>query len=65
MGSDKTALLRFMDKFVNGMNIGKKIRGIFLDITKAFDAANHAILLDKFYDCGIRRVVYKWFKIYL
>lgn len=39
----------------------EKVTGLFLYITEAFDTVDHAILLKKLYDCGIRGLVYKWF----
>lgn len=61
----ETALLEFMDRVSNGINDGKKVSGLFLDIQKAFDTVDHQILLTKLYNSGVRGVVYRWFKSYL
>lgn len=59
------ALLHFMSKVFDGINDGKCVSGLFLDIRKAFDTVDHNILLDKLYECGIRGVAHKWFTSYL
>lgn len=61
----ETALLEFVSRIWDGLNDGKRVSGLFLDITKAFDTVNHDILLEKMYRCGIRGVVHKWFSNYL
>lgn len=63
--STENALLNFMTDVHNGLNRGKCVSGVFLDIKKAFDTVNHGILLDRLYNCGIRGTLHKWFKSYL
>ena len=40
--------------------------GIYLDLQKAFDSADHKILLKKLYNNGVRGEVHAWFhRLYL
>lgn len=52
------ALIEFVDRVSSGINDGKRVSGLFLDITKAFDTFYHSILLKKLLHCSIRDVVY-------
>jgi len=42
-----------------------KVLGLFLDVKKAFDSVNHAILLKKLYFCGLRGKMYVLLKSYI
>lgn len=59
------ALLHYVSTVYEGINKGKCVSGLFLDISKAFDTVNHKILLSKLYRAGIRGIVLDWFKSYL
>ena len=54
-----------MDKISNSLDTGEYVLGLFLDFTKAFDAVNHDILLQKLEHLGIRGISLNWFKSYL
>ena len=49
----------------NNLDNGSVVVSIFLDFAKAFDCADHEILLKKLSWYGIRGVALKWFESYL
>ena len=51
-----------MDKLIHAIENGEYVIGIYLDLSKAFDTVNHAILLDQLHHYGILGVAYSWFK---
>lgn len=60
-------VIHFLDKIYNALNKEKPefTLGIFLDLCKAFDTANHEILLEKMKHYGFRGLSSLWFKNYL
>ena len=63
--STTQALVEITDRLKNAMDAKELSCGIFIDLTKAFDTVDHAILLKKMYRYGIRGNVHNLFKSYL
>jgi len=63
--STSLALLEVLDNCYNSLDAGNKIVGLFLDLQKAFDTVDHAILLSKLQFYGIRGLMFEWLKNYL
>ena len=63
--STENALCGVTDRILNDLDSGKKVVGIFLDLTKAFDTVVHQILLERLHNIGIRGIANDLFKSYL
>lgn len=59
------ALLTIIDETKRAIDERDYSCGIFLDLSKAFDTVNHAILLKKLEHYGIRGIAGTWFSSYL
>jgi len=59
------ALLDICDKISNSLHNRENCIGIFIDLSKAFDTIDHAILFDKLEYYGIRWNMITWFRNYL
>lgn len=49
-----TAILHAIDKIKSGLDDAKHVAALFFDISKAFDCVDHALLLSKLENAGIR-----------
>lgn len=63
--STEDALQTFLNSVYNSLNDDKKCAALFIDIKKAFDMVDHALLLEILHNIGIRGVVLNWFESYL
>ena len=63
--STKHALIESIDYIREAIDQNNYVAGIFFDISKAFDALDHEILLSKLHNYGIRGSMYDWVKSYL
>ena len=62
--STSHALINFVKKVANAFDCQKYFAGIFLDLSKAFDTLDHAILLSKLEACNITGTAHQWITDY-
>ena len=63
--STELALADAIDKLYNSLDKKRTCIGVFLDLSKAFDTIDHAILLNKLHYYGIRGTTLNWIDSYL
>ena len=63
--SKEYAAIEITDRIISAMDKNKIPLNIYLDLSKAFDTLDHAILLDKLFHYGIRRNPLKLISSYL
>ena len=63
--STVTCLLKNTDDWYNGLDLGKLVGLVFIDLKKAFDTVDHDILCKKLEYYGIQERELAWFKSYL
>ena len=59
------AMVILIEKISEALDRGDCVIGVFLDFSKAFDTADHKILLQKLEIYGIKNISLKWFESYL
>jgi len=59
------AILEFMDYVVASLNSKQTLLSVFLDLSKAFDTVDHAVLMSKLNHLGVRGVLSCWFQSYV
>ena len=52
--STSHAIISLIDKVAKGIDNGKIVVGLYLNIKKSFDTVSHSIILDKLYKLGTR-----------
>ena len=63
--STEFAVLSFSDNIRRNMDQGQLTGAVFIDLRKAFDTVDHAVLLDKLSNLGILDKEHGWFTDYL
>ena len=63
--STVTCLLKNTNDWYNGLDVGKLVGLVFIDLKKAFDTVDHSILCKKLHHYSIRDRELDWFRSYL
>ena len=59
--STNNALMSIIENNQTHLDDSKYVAGVFLDLKKAFDTADHDILIKRLEHCGVRVVAKDWF----
>lgn len=63
--STQTAILGFLKSLYQNLDNNKKCLGLFMDLSKAFDLVDHALLINKLEKYGFRGRLGSWLRSYL
>ena len=63
--STTDAISSFLETIYDALDSKKHTIGVFLDLRKAFDTINHAILCSKLENFGVRGIATSWFSSFL
>ena len=63
--STLTTLLKNTDDWYSGMDLGKYVGTVFVNLKKAFDTVDHNVLLQKLNHYGVQELDLQWFESYL
>ena len=63
--STLTCLLKNTDDWYNGLDLGRLVGLVFIDLKKAFDTVDHDILCEKLHIYGVQQRELSWFRSYL
>lgn len=61
----ESAIIQILDKIIKKLNNKEKVAAVHIDLSKAFDNLNHALLLDKLSSYGVRGLALKLISSYL
>ena len=63
--STLTCLLKNTDDWYNGLDLGRLVGLVFIDLKEAFDTVDHDILCEKLHFYGVQQRELSWFRSYL
>lgn len=63
--STELALSYYIFQIVEGLEAGKRVAAVYLDISKVSDTVRHNILSRKIFNAGFRGFMLDWFQSFL